>query len=166
MCTEFWQPYCSILSESVKARWTIAIFPLQCLAILAILVMITVFGYLQPYEDMYCNALEFVLSVNVLVLLLMRNTEQISDELQVLPQQTSNMTTVGTCRRAVEGVTGFSWLLFPFYYFPPVVFLTAGATWVTFNIRYVSTIPKFVIPCGPLSAQDQILHKLSVLNSN
>ena len=136
------------------------IFPLQYLATLAILVMITVFGYLQPYKDMYCNALEFVLSLNVLVLLLMRNTEQISDELQVLPQQTSNMTTVGACRRAVEGVTGFSWLLFPLYYFPPVVFITASATWVTFKMRYVSKIPKFVIPCGPVLAQDQILHKL------
>ena len=111
------------------------IFPLQYLATLAILVMITVFGYLQPYKDMYCNALEFVLSLNVLVLLLMRNTEQISDELQVLPQQTSNMTTVGACIREVEGITAFSWLLFPLYYFPPVVFLVAGATWVTFSVR-------------------------------
>ena len=85
--------------------------------------MVTVFGYLQPYEDVYCNALEFVLSLAVL---LMRNTEQISDELQVLPQQISNMTTVGTCRRAVEGITGFSWLLFLLYYFPPVVFLVAA----------------------------------------
>ena len=139
---------------------------MQYLPVLAILVMITVFGYLQPYEDVYCNALEFVLSLDVLVLLLMRNTAQISDELQVLPQQTSNMTTVGACRREVEGITGFSWLLFPLYYFPPVVFITVGATWVTFNMRYVNTIPTFVIPCGPVLAQDQILYKLSVLNIN
>ena len=69
------------------------------------------------------------------MLLLMRNTVQISDELQVLPQQTSNMTTVGTCRREVEGITRFSWLLFLFYYFPLIVFLVAGATWVILSVR-------------------------------
>ena len=97
--------------------------------------LIAVFGFLQPYENMYCNVLESLLSLDVLVLLLMRDTEQLSDELQVLSQQTSNMTTVGTCRRPVEGITGFSWLLFPLYYFPPVVFLIAGGTWVAFNIK-------------------------------
>ena len=110
-------------------------FSLQYPVIFILLVIITVFGYLQPYENMYCNVLESLLSLNILVLLLMRNTEQISDELQVLSQQTSNMTTVGTCRRPVEGITGFSWLLFPLYYFPLVVFLIAGAMWVSFNIK-------------------------------
>ena len=132
-------------APSYQNQWKVSeqqlwFFPFQYPAIFIILVIITVFGYLQPYENMYCNVLEFVLSLDILVLLLMRNTEQISDELQVLPQQTSNMTTVGTCRRPVEGITGFSWLLFPLYYFPPVVFLIAGTTWVAFNIRYVSII--------------------------
>ena len=105
------------------------------------------FGFLQPYENLYCNVLECLLSLDVLVLLLMRNTEQISDELQVLPQQTSNMTTVGTCRRAVEGITGFSWLLFLLYYFPPVVFLvaavppTGGGNW--------GSLPQAPIVRGP-----------------
>ena len=114
---------------------TIKIFPLQFPAIFIISVVLAVSEFLQPYENMYCNVLESLLSLDVLVLLLMRNTEQISDQLQVLSQQTSNMTTVGTCRRPVEGITGFSWLLFPLYFFPPVVFLIAGGTWVAFNIK-------------------------------
>ena len=110
------------------------IFSLQYPAIFILLLITTVFGFLQPYENMYCNVLECLLSLDVLVLLL-RNTAQISDELQVLPQQTSNMTTVGTCRREVEGITRFSWLLFLFYYFPLIVFLVAGTTWVILSVR-------------------------------
>ena len=110
-------------------------FSLQYPVIFILLVMITVFGFLQPYESMHCNILESLLSLDILVLLLMRNTEQLSDELQVLPQQTSNVTTVGTCKRPVEGITGFSWLLFPLYYFPLVVFLIAGTMWVAFSVR-------------------------------
>jgi len=110
---------------------------LQHPAIFILSVIIAVFGFLQPYKNLYNNVLEVLLSLDVLTLLLVRNTEQFSDELQMLPQQSLNLTTEGTCRNAVEGITAFSWLLFPFYYFPLVVFLIIVVIWMAFNVRLV-----------------------------
>jgi len=98
----------------------------------------TVVGFLQPYKSVHCNTLEAFLPLDVLVLLLLRNTEQITDQLQVPAEQFSNGTigTACTCTE-VEGITGFSWLLFPFYYFPLVVSLIATTIWIVFHVRYV-----------------------------
>ena len=93
--------------------------------------LIAVFGFLQPYENMYCNVLESLLSLDVLVLLLMRNTEQISDQLQVLPQ---NNITASQCAD-ISGVTGLSWLLLPFYYFPVIVLVLVCSVVVTCRVR-------------------------------
>jgi len=84
----------------------------------------------------HCNILEALLSLDVLVLLLLRNTEQITDQLQVPAEKTSNGTTGRACTE-VEGITGFSWLLFPLYYFPLVVFLIATTIWIVFHVRWV-----------------------------
>ena len=91
-----------------------------------------VFGFLQPYENVYCNVLESLLSLDVLVLLLMRNTEQISDQLQVLPQ---NNITASQCAD-ISGVTGLSWLLLPFYYFPVIVLALVCSVVVTYYVKY------------------------------
>ena len=93
--------------------------------------LIAVFGFLQPYENMYCNVLESLLSLDVLVLLLMRNTEQISDQLQVLPQ---NNITASQCAD-ISGVTRLSWLLLPFYYFPVIVLVLVCSVMVTCRVR-------------------------------
>ena len=91
-----------------------------------------VFGFLQPYENMYINVFESLLSLDVLVLLLMRNTEQISDQLQVLPQ---NNITASQCAD-ISGVTGLSWLLLPFYYFPVIVLVLVCSVVVTYYVKY------------------------------
>jgi len=108
----------------------------QYAAIFIISVIMTVFGFLQPYKSMCCNILEALLSLDVLVLLLLRNTEQITDQLQVPAEKTSNGTTGRVCTE-VEGITGFSWLLFPFYYFPLAVFLIATTIWIVVHVRWV-----------------------------
>ena len=90
-----------------------------------------VFGFLQPYENMYYNVLESLLSLNILVLLLMRNTGQISDELQVLPQNNINASQCAD----ISGVTGLSWLLLPFYYFPVIVLALACSVVVAYYVR-------------------------------
>ena len=93
--------------------------------------LIAVFGFLQPYENLYCNVLECLLSLDVLVLLLMRNTAQISDKLQVPPQ---NNTTANQCAD-ISGVTGFTWLLLPFYYFPLIVLALVCSVILTRHVR-------------------------------
>ena len=93
--------------------------------------ILAVFGFLQPYKNLYCNVLECLLSLDVLVLLLMRNTAQISDELQVLPQ---NNMTANQCAD-ISGVTGFTWLLLPFYYFPVIVLAIVCVIVVTYYVR-------------------------------
>ena len=124
---------------SIIKTFTGNYFPLhysQYAAIFIISVIITVFGFLQPYKSVRYNILEAFLSLDVLVLLLLRNTEQITDQLQVPAGQSSNGTTGRVCTE-VEGITGFSWLLFPFYYFPLAVFLIATTIWIVFHVRWV-----------------------------
>ena len=108
--------------------------PPKYAAIFIISVIMTVFGFLQPYKSVYCNILEALLSLDVLVLLLLRNTEQITDQLQVPTELSSNGTAGRECVEE-EGITGFSWLLFPLYYFPLVVFLIATTIWIVFCVR-------------------------------
>ena len=110
---------------------TIVFFPTQYPAIFVLSVILAVFGFLQPYENMYCNVLECLLSLDVLVLLLMRNTAQISDELQVLPQ---NNMTANQCTDT-SGVAGFTWLLLPFYYFPVIVLAIVCVIAVTYYVK-------------------------------
>ena len=110
---------------------TIVFFPTQYPALFVLSVIFAVFGFLQPYENLYCNVLECLLSLDVLALLLMRNTAQISDELQVLPQ---NNTTANQCAD-ISGVTGFTWLLLPFYYFPVIVLAIVCIIAVTYYVR-------------------------------
>ena len=105
--------------------------PIQYPALFVLSMLTAVFGFVQPYESMYCNILESLLSLDVLVLLLMRNTEQISEELQVLPQ--SNIT-ANQCAYT-SGVTGFTWLLLPFYYFPLIVLAIVSSVVVIHYVR-------------------------------
>ena len=121
------------LSTLLTSSWLqmLLSFPTQYPAIFVLSVILAVFGFLQPYENLYCNVLESLLSLDVLVLLLMRNTVQISDELQVLPQ---NNTTANQCTD-ISGVTGFTWLLLPFYYFPLIVLAIVCIVVLTHRVR-------------------------------
>ena len=46
-------------------------------------VVVTVQAYVQPYRRRLWNVLELVMSVNVMILLLIRNTDSIESALQV-----------------------------------------------------------------------------------
>ncbi len=88
--------------------------------------MVATFGLLQPYEHMLTNLLEIVLSVIVLTMLLLRNTETVNDELQMVPMQNHAEERQDT----FEGVTDMTALLSVFYYFPLAVFLVLAGAWV------------------------------------
>ena len=105
--------------------------PTQYPAMFILSVIIVVYGFLQPYKNMYNNVLESFLSLDVFILLLLRNTEQISDELQILPL---NNFTANECT-VISGVTGFTWLLLPFYYASVVALLVVIVIVATHSVR-------------------------------
>ena len=104
--------------------------PTQYPAIFILSVIIAVFGFLQPYKNIYNNILESLLSLDVLVLLMMRNTQQITEQLQVLPH--SNITNGCT---DINGVTEFTWLVSPFYYAPVAVLMLVTIVCASCNVR-------------------------------
>ena len=63
-------------------------------------VLVTVQAYVQPYRRRLWNVLEVALSLNVIVLLLIRNTDDIESPLQVLGKaesQASNQRRIFLC---------------------------------------------------------------------
>ena len=112
---------------------------MQFPAIFVLSVTIAVYGFVQPYKDMASNIIETVLSLNVLLLLLLQNTELIVDELQKVkvPEQpsveTANVT--NQCSNEINGITDLTWLLLPFYYIPLVVSVLVTTVWVMSRIR-------------------------------
>lgn len=91
------------------------------------------YGYIQPFEELHVNILETVLSINTLILLLLRNTEDIEDTLDTLEGQLPRNEMV--CQDKIRGVTIFSWLLMPFYYLPLIISCTFGGVWAFIRIR-------------------------------
>lgn len=95
-------------------------------ATIVLLVIIAVFGFVKPYNSMIGNILETAFAVDIMVLLFLRNTQQIKDKLQVL--QLRNLSS-NECEDPVEGITNLTTLLLPFYYIPLAVTLTAVLMW-------------------------------------
>ena len=100
----------------------------------AFVLMITaaVYGYIQPFTHTAVNILESSLSINTLVLLLLRNTGTIEENLGTLGKQSGHKRSCG-----VEGVTDFAWLLMPMYYLTLLVFCAVGTVWTTLTVRLV-----------------------------
>lgn len=95
-----------------------------------------VYGYIQPFKQSSVNALEVALSINTLVLLLLRNTDDIEDSLGTLTEQSQHNETSNGCRDTVQGVTNFSWVLFHVYYLPLLAFCVLGTIAAFFALRY------------------------------
>ena len=106
-------------------------------AIYILLIIIVMIGFCQPYKHWYSNVLEVVFASDVLVLLLLRNTNEIENDLQVLPQQ-SGLRRMGRGNREecgdIEGVTQMAWLLFPFSYLPLAVSLIILIGWIVYKV--------------------------------
>ena len=89
-----------------------------------------VYGHMQPFKQFAVNVLETVLSINTIILLLLRNTRTIGD---ILGSPKSFDTTA--CEDNVKSVTDFSWLLLPVYYLPLVISCTVGGVWAVLRGR-------------------------------
>ncbi len=108
---------------------------LQYPAIFILMVFVAAFGYLQPYKHLLTNILEIALCINVLTMLLLRNTMTLTEGLQALKERDGQSD--DECNDQFEGVTDLAILLGTFYYFPLVVFLVVTAVWVFASLRQV-----------------------------
>ncbi|CAI7990804.1 hypothetical protein GBAR_LOCUS550 [Geodia barretti] len=118
-------------------------------------VLVTVQAYVQPYRRMFWNFLELVLSVNVMVLLLLRNTTSIEAALQTYPagdRDTSGSSSNGgggggggggsseECTDEVDGITPFVILLSVLYYLPLLLSAVVAVHWLGNLVRSSSII--------------------------
>lgn len=99
------------------------------------------------------NTLEVFLSLNTILLLLLKNTEQVVDQLQTYSSKTScHDTANATCRcdSSIEGLTPLTWLLLPFYYIPLATTVVAAIGWLAVQIRYSLNSCAAYVTTGPL----------------
>ncbi len=125
----------SVLDGSDQTMFTVLSSLLQYPAIFILMVFVAVFGYLQPYKHLLTNILEIVLCINVLTMLLLRNTKTLTEGFQALEEQDGQSD--DECNDQFEGVTDLAILLGTFYYFPLVIFPVVTAVWVFASLRQV-----------------------------
>ena len=108
-------------------------------SIFLLMVLIAVYGYFQPFQVTAVNVLEVALSVDTVILLLLRRTETIEDVLGIssVVQTQSRNDSDTDCVDEVEGITDFTWLLFPFYYLPLLISCAAVVVWITLQLKSV-----------------------------
>ncbi len=125
----------SVLDSSDQTMFSVLSSLLQYPAIFILMVFVAAFGYLQPYKHLLTNILEIVLCINVLTMLLLRNTKTLTEGFQALEEQDGQSD--DECNDQFDDVTDLAILLGTFYYFPLVVFLVVTAAWVFANLRQV-----------------------------
>ena len=106
---------------------------------LVLAIIITVYGFVQPYKSRTANLLEMGVQVNFLLLLLIEATSNIRELYFTFPPLLqSNVTSEPECVDSPTGIAPITWILMPFYYLPLLVFtLVAGVTFVLY-IRYTT----------------------------
>ena len=96
-------------------------------------VLIVTTGLLWPYSDVVVNILDLVLSVDVMMLLLIRNTKQIEDDLNDVSFKKTSRSS--SCTEYKLDLSVQSIVLLPFYYFPLVVLLLVFSTWIVIKLK-------------------------------
>ena len=105
-----------------------------------LIIFILTIGYLEPYSDKISNVLELFLSIDVLILLLLRNTDQLNENLKYIPlREGETLLQQQKCGREAEIQTAsrFAWLLFVFYYLPLLTAIFGVILWCACRIRFV-----------------------------
>ncbi len=109
---------------------------LQYPAILVLAVIIAVYGFIQPYKNLAANIVELFLSLDTVLLLLLKNTEQVVDQFQNFSSQSvCQESTNTTCQCDIDEITSLTWLLLPLYCIPLLATFAAAIGWITVTIR-------------------------------
>lgn len=106
--------------------------------------IVLIFGFVKPYSDAIVNYTEMFLGVIVLTLLLLRNTEQLQEDLMSIPlneEEIPESEGISKCVNEVgfAGASTFAWLLAVLYYIPLVATSVGITLWMVYKIRYVAT---------------------------
>ena len=97
---------------------------------------------MKPYSDAIVNYTETFFGVIVLILSLLRNTEQLQEDLKYIPLNEEEIPeSKGKCVNEVEfaGASTFAWLLAVLYYTPLLATSVGITLWMVYKIRYVVT---------------------------
>ena len=110
---------------------------------LVLAIIITVYGFVQPYKSLTANLLEIGVQVNFFVLLLIEATSGIRDLYFNFPSLLqSNMTSEPECVDSLTGIAPITWILMPFYYLPLLVFAVVACVYLALYLapylRYTS----------------------------
>ena len=112
---------------------------LQYPATFLLMVMISLYGFMQPFRIKLINILEVVIAIDTIILLLLRRTQTVTDVLgriTVADSSVNGTSSVDDCSDyAAESVTGVTWLLLPFYYLPLVISCLVAVVWVGLQIK-------------------------------
>ena len=106
-------------------------------AMVIISVLIVLTGLTRPYSSALTNLLDMVLSVNVLILLLIRNTRQANDDLSAVSFHMMKSTDSSSCADYDLDLSTLSYILLPFFYLPLLLTLVAFCVWLARLLRYV-----------------------------
>ena len=106
---------------------------------LVLAIIITVYGFVQPYRSRTANLLEMGVQVNFLVLLLIEATSNISELYFTFPPLLqSNATSEPECVDSPRGIAPITWILMPLYYLPLLVLTVVACVYLVLYIRYTS----------------------------
>ena len=112
-------------------------FTTQFPVLLVLMLIIVLYGLVQPFTGKAGTALEAFLSVATLLLLLLRNTRQATDTLGLKEIALPDSQGEQECVESVERTARLTWLLFPLYYIPLVTLIVAVCWWTINRLWYV-----------------------------
>ena len=93
------------------------------------MILILLYGYLNPYKGRLSNILELSILILFLFLLLLRGNSRLDDILQKPPHNTS--VSIPSCGTDIDPVTSFASMLAVFYYIPLSIGLICVCIWIT-----------------------------------
>lgn len=94
---------------------------LQIAPLIVLVIIAAAYGYCKPFKDRFSSLLEvFLLGALSLLIVLSGNTYIVESLFRFSDTARSSMVQ-GVCGEYLPGITNLSWMLFPFYYLPPIV---------------------------------------------
>ena len=106
---------------------------------LVLAIVITVYGFAQPYKSLIANILEMGVQVNFLLLLLIEATLGIRDLYFTFPPLLQSSSRFDSeCVDSLTGIAPITWILMPFYYLPLLLFPVVACVYLVFYIRYMT----------------------------
>lgn len=118
-------------------------------AIFFLIILLTFTGFFKPYKTMIVTVLDLLYSVDIFILLSLRNTVALEDTMHVVPRQSTARGGRGC--GDVEGYTPFVLLLVVFYYVPVLLALVALLVWIS---RKLHSLAKN--NCIPVKAKEEL----------